>query len=216
MNSFSYTKFKHRLAHVQSAIINIAGFQEKIMSIAVVVKKDNEIVIGADTLQCFDSNMTGEDNLDESKLRRIGSAILAGAGWGLYDNILDDYLKGNKPVRLSTKQQVFLFFKKLWPVLHEKYSFVKNQCDDADSPFGELDSSFLIATKKRIFFISSNMCVTEFRKFYAIGAGRDYALGAMHVLYDQEKSAEEIARLAIEAAISNNVYCGGNIEIIKL
>ena len=104
-------------------------------------------------------------------MRRIGSAILAGAGWGLYDNILDDYLKGKKPVRLTTKQQIFLFFKKLWPVLHEKYSFVNNQCD--------------------------------------------YAIGAMHVLYDQEKSAEEIARLAIEAAISNNVYCGGNIEIIK-
>ncbi len=185
------------------------------MSIAVVVKKDNKIVIGADTLQCFDSNTTSVDNLYETKLRRIGSVVVAGAGWGLYDNILDDYLKGKKQVRLTTKQQIFLFFKKLWPVLHEKYSFVKNQCDDADSPFGELDSSFLIATKKRIFFVSSNMCVTEFLKFYAIGAGRDYAIGAMHVLYDQEKSAEEIARLAIEAAISNNVYCGGNIEIIK-
>ncbi len=183
------------------------------MSIAVVVKKDNKIVIGADTLQCFDSNMTGEDNLDESKLRRIGNAMVA--GWGLYDNILDDYLKEKKSVRLSTKQQVFLFFKRLWPVLHEKYSFVKDQCDDNSSPFGELDSSFLIATKKRIFFVSSNMCVTEFRKFYAIGAGRDYAIGAMHVLYDQEKSAEEIARLAIESAISNNVYCGGSIEIKK-
>lgn len=185
------------------------------MSIAVVVKKDNEIVIGADTLQCFDSNMADIDNLYETKLRRIGPAILAGSGWGLYDNILDDYLKGKKPVRLSTKQQVFLFFKKLWPVLHEKYSFVENQCGDAESPFGELDSSFLIATKKRIFFVSSNMCVTEFLKFYAIGAGRDYAIGAMHVLYDQEKSAKEIARLAIEAAIANNVYCGGNIEIMK-
>jgi ATP-dependent protease HslVU (ClpYQ) peptidase subunit len=45
------------------------------------------------------------------------------------------------------------------------------------------------------------MCVTEFQKFYAIGAGCDYAIGAMHVMYNQERSAEEIARLAIEAAI---------------
>lgn len=185
------------------------------MSVAVVVKKDNKVVVGADTLQCFDSNMTDDDNLNESKLRHIGSAVLASTGWGLYDNILDDYLKGKKFVRLSTKQDIFLFFKRLWPVLHEKYSFVKNQCDDSDSPFGELDSSFLIATKKRIFFVSSNMCVTEFLKFYAIGAGRDYAIGAMHVLYGQDKSAEEIARSAIEAAISNNVYCGGNIELLK-
>ena len=60
----------------------------------------------------------------------------------------------------------------------------------------------MIATKKRIFFVSSkNMCVTEFQKFYAIGAGCDYAIGAMHVMYNQERSADEIARLAIEAAI---------------
>jgi ATP-dependent protease HslVU (ClpYQ) peptidase subunit len=186
------------------------------MSIAVVVKKDNKIVIGADTLQSFDTNMVTSDNLNESKLRRIGSAILASTGWGLYDNILDDYLKGKKAVRLSKKQDIFMFFEKLWPVLHEKYSFVNNQCDDGNSPFGELDSSFLIATKKRIFYISSDMCVTEFMKFYAVGVGRDYAIGAMHVLYDQKKSAEEIARLAIEATIANNVFCGGNIELIKL
>ncbi|MGR3173790.1 MAG: hypothetical protein ACUZ8N_04245 [Candidatus Scalindua sp.] len=185
------------------------------MSIAVVVKKGNEIVIGADTLQSFDTNMAASDNLNESKLRHIGPVILASTGWGLYDNIFDDYLKRKKSVRLSKKQEVFMFFEKLWPVLHEKYSFVNNQCDDSNSPFGELDSSFLIATKKRIFYISSDMCVTEFLKFYAIGVGRDYAIGAMHVLYDQKKSAEEIARLAIEAAIANNVYCGGSIEIMK-
>ena len=63
------------------------------MSIAFVVKKNNKIVIGAGTLQCFDSNTTSVDNLYETKLRRIGSAVVAGAGWGLYDNILDDYLK---------------------------------------------------------------------------------------------------------------------------
>ncbi len=68
------------------------------MSIAVVVKKDNKVVIGADTLQSFDTNMAASDNLNESKLSRIGSAILASTGWGLYDNILDDYLKGKKAV----------------------------------------------------------------------------------------------------------------------
>ncbi|MDR4496320.1 MAG: hypothetical protein MRK02_00040 [Candidatus Scalindua sp.] len=52
-------------------------------------------------------------------------------------------------------------------------------------------------------------------KFYAIGVGRDYAIGAMHVLYEQNRSAEEIARLAIEATISNNVYCGGDTKILK-
>ncbi len=186
------------------------------MSIAVVVKKNSEIVIGADTLQSFDSQMLSIDNLNESKLRHIGPAMLAFTGWGLYANILDDYLSRKKSVKLTTKQNIFQFFKELWPILHKEYSFVNDQSGNSDTPFGELDSSFLIATKKRIFYASSNLCVSEFLKYYAIGIGRDYAIGAMHVLYDQNMSAEEIARLAIEAAISNNVYCGGKTEILKL
>ena len=81
------------------------------MSIAVVVKKDNKVVIGADTLQCFDSNTTGVDNLYESKIRRIGSSLVAGAGWGLYDNILDDYLKGKKNGQVNNKTADFSFFQ---------------------------------------------------------------------------------------------------------
>jgi len=167
------------------------------VSIVVAVKKGKEVVVAADSLETFGSNKPAAGNISISKIRRIGaSTLLASTGWALYDNILSDYLARKKSVRLNSRQEVFRFFINFWHDLHKKYSFVNDQCDDSNSPFGDLDATFLIVTKKHIFYVSAGMCVTEFLKFHAIGSGCDYALGAMHVLYGQNLSASEIARKA--------------------
>jgi ATP-dependent protease HslVU (ClpYQ) peptidase subunit len=185
------------------------------MSIVVAVKKGKQLVIGADTQSNFGSNKPCEGNIHESKIRRVGSAFLATTSWGLYDDIFSDYLSGRKSVRLNSKLAVFRFFTGFWHVLHKKYSFVNDQCDEKDSPFGDLDATFMIVTKTRIFRVSSDMSVTEFLKFHAIGSGSNYATGAMYVLYEQDLSAEEIARRALDAAIVHNIYCGGEVELLK-
>jgi ATP-dependent HslUV protease, peptidase subunit HslV len=79
-----------------------------------------------------------------------------------------------------------------------------------------LDSSFLIANKKNIFYISGNLSITEFYKFHAIGSGSDFAIGAMYAVYEQNKSALDIARTGIDAAIAHNIYCGGKIKVVEL
>jgi ATP-dependent protease HslVU (ClpYQ) peptidase subunit len=58
------------------------------------------------------------------------------------------------------------------------------------------------------------MSVTEFQKFHAIGAWDEYAVGAMHVLYDQALTAREIASRSVEAAIVHTIYCGGAVEVV--
>lgn len=40
----------------------------------------------------------------------------------------------------------------------------------------------------------------EYTKFWALGAGDEFALGAMHACYDRLESVEEIAHAGIEAA----------------
>lgn len=184
------------------------------MSIVVAVKKGKKVVVAADSLETFGSNKPAAGNTSISKIRRIGPALLASTSWGLYDDILTDYLSRKRSVRLSTKQEVFRFFVDFWQALHKKYSFVNDQCDEEDSPFGDLDASFLIVTKKRIFYVSGNMSVTEFLKFHAIGSGCDYAIGAMHVLYDQSLDAKEIACKGVDTAIGHSIYCGGDITCL--
>lgn len=59
-----------------------------------------------------------------------------------------------------------------WKELHEQYNFVKDQSNEEDpSPFGDLDATFLITNPNGIFYVSSNMSVSKFEKYFAIGAG---------------------------------------------
>lgn len=58
--------------------------------------------------------------------------------------------------------------------------------------------------------------MTEFARYYAIGSGSDYALGAASVLYGTEADSATICRKAVEAAIEFNIYCGGDVEIVEL
>ena len=186
------------------------------MSIVVAVKKGAELVIAADTQQNFGSSKPCAGNVRHSKIVKIDGAYLGLTGWGIYENILADYLSDKQPVDLQTRQTVFTFFRELWPALHQRYSLVNDQSQERDHPFGDLDSAFLVATKANIFYVSANMSVSEFHRFHAIGSGCDFAIGAMHALYEQNLTAAAIAQKAIHAAICHDVYCGGEIELIAV
>jgi ATP-dependent HslUV protease subunit HslV len=186
------------------------------MSIAVAVRTGNDIVLATDSKRTFGGNAVSESNLRDVKLRRVGDAYLATTGWGVYANILDDYLRITKNPRLSDSRQIFTFFRGFWKALHQRYAFVNDQCTESDSPFGDLDASFLIVSKSGIFYVACDMSVTEFQQYYAVGSGATYALGAMHALYTPSGRAEAIARKAVAAASSLDIYCGGEVNLVTL
>lgn len=183
------------------------------MSIAVAVRTGNDIVIATDSKRTFGGNAVPESNLRDVKLRRVGEAYLAMTGWGVYANILDDYLRTTRTARLTDSRQIFTFFRGFWKALHQRYAFVNDQCTESDSPFGDLDASFLIAAKGGIFYVACDMSVTEFQHYYAVGSGASYALGAMHALYTPGAKADAIARKAVAAASALDIYCGGEVNL---
>lgn len=183
------------------------------MSIVVAVAKDGEIVMAADSQDSFgDINMPA-DNCPVTKILRVGKALLGTTGWAVYGNILEDYLAGKTPV-LTDERKVFRFFLGFWKAMHETYSFVDDQSRNDDAPFADLDSSFLVATGDRIFSVSSQMSVSRFLKYQAIGSGDEFALGALHALYDRGFSARELAVAAVESAITFDSACGGPVEVL--
>jgi len=186
------------------------------MSIAVAVKSKGRIVIACDTKRTFGSGEVSDANLTDIKVRKIGDAYLATTGWGLYSNILDDYLESRRRIRLTDQRSIFGFFRVFWKDLHERYSFVNDQRPDDESPFGDLDASFLVASTRGIFSVACDMSVTEFQQYYAIGSGAPYALGALHALYEPEADPEPLARRACEAAMALDIYCGGSITPFTL
>lgn len=187
------------------------------MSVAVAVQKNQQIAIASDTQDNFGANKVSFDNYRSQKIVRIGDSYVATTGWGLYEDILNDYLLTNQDVSLETKPLIFSFFKTFWKDLHESYNFVKDQADDDDeSPFGDLDSTFLIVNRNGLFYVASNMSITKFEKYFAIGSGADFSLGTVYALYDLDFSAEEIARRAVESAKTFNLFCGGEIDLFQV
>jgi len=186
------------------------------MSIAVAVRKQDQIVLATDTVTSFGSLQLDTDNHAASKVITVGSVHIAGTGWSKYDNILRDYIeRSRKKIELTDEAGIFRFFHRLWSDLHEYYSFVNDQVEEKDTPFGDLDSSFLILAPTGIFYVASDMSVTELKRYFAIGSGQDYALGACHTLIDSDLDAAQIAGKAVEAACAFDVYCGGETAVYR-
>ena len=186
------------------------------MSIAVAVAKNRKVVIAADSLSTFGDRRVPAENHRCAKVVRVGSGLIASTGWGLYDNILEDYLARPPAPRLQTERQIFRFFVRFWKELHRHYPFVNDKPDKDDrSPFADLDSSFLVATKTAIFYVASDMSVTRFDQYYAVGCAAQYALGALHVLYSSNLDAKGIATKACDAAIAFDIHCGSPVQVFS-
>ncbi len=131
------------------------------MSVAVAVRKGVRIALATDSQTSFGSSRVPAPNLRTNKIHEVGQSLLATTGWGLYENILEDFLIRHPETELGNRQSVFSFFLGFWKELHDQYPFVKDQCDKEDeSPFGSLDASFLIVNPVGIFYIGTDMSVT--------------------------------------------------------
>jgi ATP-dependent HslUV protease subunit HslV len=187
------------------------------MSIVVAMHRDGRTVMGADTLTVFgDSECVPAENNSSIKCFRLGNSIFGGTGWALYDDILIDYLADKPDPDLTTSAAIFAFFMDFWRALRERYTLVNEQAANRDAPFGDLDSSFLIANRGGIFKISSDMGITRFNHYYAIGSGAEFALGALHVLRSQPGSLENLVRQAVETAMTFDLNSGGTCDILAV
>ena len=75
-----------------------------------------------------------------------------------------------------------------------------------------------MANPSGIFGVYSMREVFEFDKFWSIGSGRDFALGAMYAVFKGRKSAEDIARIGVLAGAEYDTGTGlpMNVATVKL
>jgi ATP-dependent HslUV protease subunit HslV len=181
------------------------------MSVIAAVRKARRLVIAADSQDNFGDLRPPPDNHSALKLRAVGDAWLGCSGWAVYDDLFGHYLqKRSTRIALHSRDDIFEFFLKFWRAIRADYPFVNEQSRSEDkTPFADLDATFLIASPGGIFLVSSNMSVSTFNKYYAIGSGGDYALGALHALYDGPADPLDLAERAVAAAKAYDSGCGG-------
>ena len=81
----------------------------------------------------------------------------------------------------SSKAAIFETFRKLHPILKEQHFL--NPKEEEDDPYESTQITALIANEHGIFGVYSMREVFEYTQFWAVGSGREFALGAMYALY---------------------------------
>ena len=179
------------------------------MSTVVVAKKAGKICIAADSLTSFgDLKLDSSYDAAHDKILRYDENYLGIVGSAAHQLVLESVFSSKKIIEnkieidFSSRLSIFESFRVLHPVLKEKYFL--NSKDEDDDPYESTQIDALIANPFGIFGIHSLREVTEYKKFWAIGSGAEYALGAMFALYDTDASAEEIAHIGVAGAEFNN------------
>ncbi|MGC2165657.1 MAG: MFS transporter [Gallionella sp.] len=170
------------------------------MTTIVAVKKNGIAAIAADTLTTFgDTRLPSHLDASHDKILRIGSSYVGVCGSAAHHLVLANLLSNSTDANLNSKENIYETFRKLHPILKEK-CFLNPKEDDED-PYESSQITALIVNASGIFGIYSMREVFEFAKYWAIGTGHEYALGAMHHAYAMQASAADIARAGVEAGI---------------
>ena len=168
------------------------------MTTIVVVRKGSSAVIAADSLTTFGTTrLAPAYDRSPHKVVVYRDSCIGVAGSAAHQLVLENLLERNPMLDLHGKAAIYETFRKLHPVLKEE-AFL-NPKEEEDDPYESSQMTVMIANPSGIFAVYSMREVFEFDRFWAIGSGRDFALGAMFVLYDKTKSPAAIAQAGIHA-----------------
>ena len=162
------------------------------MTTIVVVRKGNEAAIAADSLTTFGpTRLAPSYDRDPHKIITYRDSFIGVAGSAAHQMVLESLLAA------QVKRGIYEAFRRLHPLLKEEAYL--NPKEEEDDPYESSQMTVMIANPSGIFAVYSMREVFEFERFWAIGSGRDFAIGAMWASYSRAKSAESVARIGIEA-----------------
>lgn len=169
------------------------------MSTVVVVVKNGTACIAGDSLTTFGREKLGADYVEKAdKIECFGNSYLGFVGSSAHEMVFQSiFSRESEPPRFKNRLEIFEYFRKLHSQLKKEYYL--NPKDEEDDPYESSQFSIMIANPHGIFSIFDLREVYEYTKFWAMGSGKKYALGAMHTVYGSSDSAEEIARMGVEA-----------------
>jgi len=179
----------------------------------VVASKDGEVAIGADSLVTFGDTRLSHGYEENEKLFQCGDSWLGMAGTTAHFPVLRRALNWLPPdeLKLHSRDDVFDTFLKIHPKLKEV--FYLNTKEDDDDPYESSQFTTLIANASGIYGVYSYREVFQFDRFWSIGSGRAFALGAMHASFDRAKTARELAEIGVLAGCEFDKNSAGPVKV---
>ena len=184
------------------------------MTTCVVVRKNNQIAIAADSLVTFGDTRLSNAYETNQKIFQVGESYITLAGSAAHFPVMRKLLtEMGEECRLSTRDDVFTTFSRAHQILKETYFL--NTKEDEDDPYESSQLISLVANRHGIFGIYSYREVFSFDRFWGIGSGRNFALGAMYAAYDSAPDARAVAEIGVQAGAEFDKSSAAPFQIIS-
>jgi ATP-dependent protease HslVU (ClpYQ) peptidase subunit len=178
----------------------------------VAVKKNGMAAIAADSLTTFGDTRLGRQYKGEhDKIIEIGGSFIGLCGSSAHHLVLSALLPKLEDIKLGSRMEVYETFRRLHPVLKEQGYL--NPKEDEDDPYESSQITALIVNSSGIYGVYSYREVFDYDRFWGIGSGRNFALGAMFAAYDRCKTAAEVAKIGVEAGAEFDTATQGPIVL---
>ena len=182
------------------------------MTTIVAVKKNGAVAIAADSLTTFGDTRLGRQYKGEhDKIIEIGGSYIGLCGSSAHHLVLSALLPKLENPKLDSRMEVYETFRRLHPILKEQGYL--NPKEDEDDPYESSQITALIVNKSGIYGVYSYREVFDYERFWAIGSGRNFALGAMYAAYDRCKTAADVATIGVEAGAEFDTATQGPIVL---
>jgi ATP-dependent protease HslVU (ClpYQ) peptidase subunit len=172
------------------------------MSTVVAVRLGSTACIAADSLTTFgEQKQTARYDRFSDKLQTVEDGAMAIVGSAAHSLVLDSVLRERR-VRFDLRDRLSIFesFRRLHSELKEHYFLnPKEENGDETDPYESSRIDALIVGPDGIYGVYALREVYEYARFWAIGSGAEYALGAMHACYAGAESAESVAEAGVAA-----------------
>lgn len=169
------------------------------MSTVVVVRKNQSACIAADSLTSFGDTKQASSLVRHSdKIIRFKDYYLGVVGSAAHHLVLRSlFQKHEDKIDFSDQLAIFESLQRIHPVLKEEYFL--NTKEDEDDAYESSRVDSLLMTPNGIYGMYSLREVDEYTRYWAVGSGADFALGAMSAVYDSYDDVEQIAKIGVEA-----------------
>jgi ATP-dependent HslUV protease subunit HslV len=167
------------------------------MSTIVVVRKAGYVAIAADTLGSVGGTaLGGQYDQFPDKIHQIGHTYMGVCGSAAHHMVVESLIaKDSTGLHFGNRTEIFETLRRIRQTLTEEFDLQGG--DAATSRCGQLE--VLVANQHGIFGATGPYEVYTYARFWAIGSGREYALGAMHGAYEHQRTAGDIAEVAVQA-----------------
>lgn len=170
------------------------------MSTLTVVQKDGVVAIAADQMATLGMcKRPGAFRSRPGKIVPLKDSFIGVAGSTAHVRVMESLARNHADkFDLGSIDGVFETFRGLHKILVDEYFLLTKEEDD-EQPYESSQLNILIANPSGIYEVQGYREVIQIEKFWAIGSGDEFALGAMEALYEYNGlSARDLAERGVQ------------------